>query len=58
MICDVCKTAAQIADSSEYQLSKVEVEALHAECPGGTHCDCQHRPTIAAPDGSRAPLRS
>jgi len=30
-------------------------ERRHAECRGGSWCDCQHLPPPAAPEGERRP---
>jgi hypothetical protein len=48
VICDPCKQAGQFlfgpgaaANPNPEQLSYAK--ALHAECPGGSWCSCQHR---------------
>jgi hypothetical protein len=57
MICKPCQEAAQMADATP-GWSIEQVKGMHAECKGGTHCDCQHIPTVKQADGGRAPRRS
>ena len=56
MICDTCRKAGATNDAN-HDLTLEEAKALHAKCKGGTHCDCQHRPTDLMPSGSRAQRR-
>jgi hypothetical protein len=46
-ICDPCKQAADmgpIVTGSAVSLVKLMAKrSKHSQCPGGTHCDCQHR---------------
>lgn len=54
MICQTCKEAAQLSEDVDLETAK----ELHAKCKGGTFCDCQHKPTTAQENGSRAQRRA
>lgn len=47
MICDFCRRAA---DNN--------IDHLHADCPSGTHCDCQHRRTVKNEQKTAESLRT
>lgn len=60
MICEACKTAAVLsAGGPSYTPVDLQVaKDLHKDCKGGTHCDCQHKPTVRQADGSLAQRRT
>lgn len=52
MICKPCQLGADILKYqtkpvdrmfSSFHSFRIVSELLHAQCKGGTHCDCQHR---------------
>jgi hypothetical protein len=44
-----CRTAATAARAGDIALAK----RLHAQCPGGTWCDCQHVVEPVTPEPAR-----
>lgn len=57
MICQVCQDAAAQSRELPPDTPLEDIKALHKDCKGGTHCDCQHRPTVMRSDGSLAQRR-
>lgn len=53
MICEPCREAGLIGED----LPLEDARNLHDDCKGGTHCNCQHKPTKKQADGSRAQRR-
>ncbi len=41
-ICIPCRSAADAKPDGLLDLDSVK-KAMHEQCQGGTHCDCQHR---------------
>ncbi len=40
-ICEPCKAAGKVKGTGP--LALLAKNQKHKECPGGSHCDCQHR---------------
>ena len=54
MICEACKAAAELSPNATLE----EAREMHKACKGGTHCDCQHKPTTRQLDGSLSQRRN
>jgi hypothetical protein len=44
VICSSCRYAGNVRELDDYAfgVSDEKTAELHAKCPGGTWCDCQH----------------